>query len=202
MCFSVHYGNSQTEFSGLVCISKLTVRYPRCRNTDTPNTICVNPFQDFASREFRRCEYKGIRPWAFWFPKCRSLVTYLHIVLSGLHPSGFWDWRVQEDWPLGFPVAKTPKHQGLPTLDLFRISYFGISRWVMKKSLTPRFSRETEHWKLIATPSYYHFGISRIGVSWCAQTRDLAPRPSGSRNSEIPTLRPAHLFQGFSHRIS
>jgi hypothetical protein len=58
----------------------------------------------------------------------------------------------------------------------------------MTRSLTPRFSREPEHRKLIATPSYYHFGISRIRDSGLASIKGLALRYPGYQNAELSYL--------------
>jgi hypothetical protein len=74
------------------------------------------PFRGFASRDFGTGEYKRL---ALRYPGCRNTETpYLirAIIISGFHKSGFRDWRLQENLPLGILGVETPKHQTLDML--------------------------------------------------------------------------------------
>jgi hypothetical protein len=114
------FGISQVGISGLASTRELALGYSGCRNTEISGFSYTLSFRDFACRDFGTCEYKGIRPWVFWVPKCRNIVTYLHAIISGFRKSGFRDLRVQGNSPLGFLDTETPKYQLLNLLILFQ----------------------------------------------------------------------------------
>jgi hypothetical protein len=106
--------------------------------------------------------------------------------------------RLANTWGphLGTSGAEMSKYNNFSTLYLlgFRKSGFRDLR-VQGNSPSDIPDAEIPKYRDLATRC--HFGISQVGVSGLASTRELALGFPGYRNSEIPTLKPAHLISGF-----
>jgi hypothetical protein len=167
---------------------RLSLRYPGCRNTETSNSRHAISFRGFASRDFGTGEYKRL---AFRYPGCRNTETpyLIHaIIISGFRKSGFRDWRVQGNLPLGIPGAETPKHQDSNHATLFR----GFASWDFGtgeyKETYPWVSRLPKHRNTKTYPCYTYFG-----VSYKSGFRDCEYKETYPWVSRLPKLRNTKL---------
>jgi hypothetical protein len=146
---------------------KLTVRYPGCRNTDTPNTIRAKPFRHFSFQDFALCESALCHIGTF-------PIGVLHLV----------DTR-NKNYPLGISGTETPKHPRLNVLSHFQhLAYQDFRAWHIQGKLTLGLSgSETSK-----RESKSHYAISRFRKSRLHDTRGRRFTPFDFPSTEKPIL--------------
>jgi hypothetical protein len=176
-------GFRKSGFRDYAITRGLRLRFPGCRNSETLIYITLSSFRGFASRDFGMCEYKRS---TLGFPGSRNSETSYSIhakLISGFRKSGFRDWRVQGNLPLGIPGAETPKHHTLSTLYSFRGFASRDFGTASTRELTLRYPgcRNTETPN--SNPRYTHFGVSQVGIS---DMRVQGNLPLGIPGAETP----------------
>jgi hypothetical protein len=211
-----YFGVSSIGISGCATTGGLAPGFPGSRNSETPNSKHAPLFRDFLHRDFGTCETRGL---ALGFPDAEtteiSNLAIFHRVF-GLYKghlprvpkyrnffsmyrdfgslSGLASTR---EFALGYSGCRNTEISGFSYTLSFRdfacrdfgtCEYKGIRPWVFQ---IPKYRN-------IGT--YLHAIISGFRKSGFRDLRVQGNSPlgiPGYRNSEIPTLKPAHLISGF-----
>jgi hypothetical protein len=134
------------------------------------------------------------------------IYIYIYILItpsiSGIRKPGFWDWRVQENLPIGISGTEIPKYPILSMLSHFDIPPFRISRYVKTRGLAPRFP-ESRKLRVIKTLNMLlYFRVSSIRISLIGVSRlvnSWGPH-LGTPGAEIPKYN--HFSTLYSFEVS
>jgi hypothetical protein len=103
-----------------------------CRNTEI--LISTKLISGVSQVEISRYVKTGSLAPGFSLGAETPKPVYIAKLISGFHKSGFRDWRVQGNLPLGIPGVET--NQNLFTLYHFGVSHIGISQLANTRKLT------------------------------------------------------------------
>jgi hypothetical protein len=138
--------------------------------------------------------YQGL---ASRYPGCRNTETsrlIRAIIISGFRKSGFRDMRRQKVSHLGFPGAETPKPK---LISGFRKSDFATGEY---KGTDPWVSRVPKHRNIQTLDTLCHFGVSQVGISGLASTRDLPLDIPGAETPKHQISSTLLSFRGLASR--
>jgi hypothetical protein len=211
-----YFGVSSIGISGCATTGGLAPGFPGSRNSETPSS---NMLHYFGVSSIGISRVGGLGLANTWGPhlgtpgaEIPKYDNFSTLYLSGYRKSGFRDLRVQGKLTLGSSGFEKPKCQikSHYANSGFRESGFGnfaiqearsftlLDYPKLEKPIHPLIIHFTKLGFLILANQYLPM-LVQVSKFRRAQTGGLAPRPSGSRNSEIQTLKPAHLFRDFTH---
>jgi hypothetical protein len=201
-----YFGISQVGISGLASARELALGYSGYRNTETPNLYALS---HFGISQVGISGLASARELALGYSGYRNTETPNLYALSnfGNSQTGFSGYATTGGLAPGFPGSRNSEIPNSKHAPLFRgflhrdFRDFGVGFSRLANTWGPHLGTPgAEIPKYNNFSTLYLFGISQVGISGLASTRELALGYSGCRNTEISGFSYTLSFRDFACR--